>query len=241
MQATKAAIVGSTSFFPSDDDSVCAVAATDASGQIAYFSSYGYAGKVKPNIASVGSGTALYSSSGPTYGSGTSFSNPNINGLIACLWQAFPQFNNMTILNAVYKSADRYLTPDNRYGYGIPNMQNAYNRLKNLQNIQLYGKEWLIANNTNFTSKIVFKLIGRLNGNATITLTDENNETVASLSFKTEEEEVYDKTFDGLETLADGRYLLQYTDGFNSKTIVLNKQTTPIAKMKMQADVLARK
>ena len=52
---------------------------------------------------------------------------------------------------------------------------------------------------------------------------------------------MYDKTFDGLETLADGRYLLQYTDGFNSKTIVLNKQTTPIAKMKMQADVLARK
>lgn len=226
--------------FPSDDDSVCAVAATDASGNIADFSSYGYKGKVKPNIASVGSGTALYSSSGLTYGNGTSFSNPNINGLIACLWQAFPQFNNMTILNAVYKSADGYLTPDNRYGYGIPNMQKAYNRLKNMQNLQLYGHEWLITH-TDFTTKIVFKLIGRINGNATIKLTDENDKTVATQSFKTEEEEVYDKTFDGLENLADGKYLLQYTDSTNSKTIVLNKQITPVAKMNMQTDLVAKK
>src|SRR5436190_20785247 len=51
--------------FPADDDSVCAVAATNTSGVIASFSSYGYPGKIKPNIASVGSGTALYSASGP--------------------------------------------------------------------------------------------------------------------------------------------------------------------------------
>lgn len=225
--------------FPSDDDSVCAVAATDASGNIAYFSSYGYTGKVKPNIASVGSGTALYSSSGPTYGSGTSFSNPNINGLIACLWQAFPQFNNMTILNAVYKSADRYSTPDNRYGYGIPNMQKAYNWLKNKQNLQLYGNEWLITG-TDFTNKIAFKLVGRLDGNATVKLADENNKTVATLSFKTEEEEVYDKTFDGLENLTGGKYFLQYTDGVNSRTIVLNRHAVPVAKKQMQTDVLAK-
>ena len=50
-----------------------------------HFSSYGYPGKVKPNISSVGLNTTLYSSSGLSSGSGTSFSNPNINGLIACL------------------------------------------------------------------------------------------------------------------------------------------------------------
>jgi len=225
--------------FPSDDDSVCAVAATDVSGSIASFSSYGYTGKVKPNIASVGSGTAIYSYLGPTYGNGTSFSNPNINGLIACLWQAFPQFNNMTILNAVYKTADRYLTPDNRYGYGIPNMQKAYNSLKNMQNVQLYGNEWLITS-TDFTNKIAFKLIGRVDGAATIKLMNENNKTVAKLSFKTEQEEVYDKIFNGLEKLADGKYLLQYNDGINSKTVILNKQTAPVAKRQVETGVVAK-
>ncbi len=225
--------------FPSDDDSVCAVAATDVSGSIASFSSYGYTGKVKPNIASVGSGTAIYSYLGPTYGNGTSFSNPNINGLIACLWQAFPQFNNMTILNAVYKTADRYLTPDNRYGYGIPNMQKAYNSLKNMQNVQLYGNEWLITS-TDFTNKIAFKLIGRVDGAATIKLMNENNKTVATLSFKTEQEEVYDKIFNGLEKLADGKYLLQYNDGINSKTVILNKQTAPVAKRQVETGVVAK-
>ncbi|MBS1744791.1 MAG: S8 family serine peptidase [Bacteroidetes bacterium] len=122
--------------FPADDDSVCAVGATNVNGKIASFSSYGYPGKVKPNIASVGSGTILYASYGLTSGSGTSFSNPNINGLIACLWQAFPEFNNMTILEAVYRSSDRYKTPDNRYGYGIPNMQKAYNLLMKLRHQQ---------------------------------------------------------------------------------------------------------
>lgn len=122
--------------FPADDDSVCSVAATDVNGNIAGFSSYGYPGKIKPNIASVGSGTILYASYGLTSGSGTSFSNPNINGLIACLWQAFPEFNNMTILQAVYRSSDRFKTPDNRYGYGIPNMQKAYNLLMKLRHQQ---------------------------------------------------------------------------------------------------------
>ena len=124
--------------FPADDERVCAVGATDVSGNIASFSSYGYPGKIKPNIASVGLNTTIYSSGGVSVGSGTSFSNPNINGLIACLWQAFREFDNTTILNAVYQSANRYQTPDNRYGFGIPDMEKAYNILKQKQAESLY-------------------------------------------------------------------------------------------------------
>ena len=124
--------------FPADDERVCAVGATDASGSIASFSSFGYPGKVKPNIVSVGLNTTIYSSGGVSVGSGTSFSNPNINGLIACLWQAFREFDNVTIMNAVYQSANRYQTPDNRYGYGIPDMEKAYNILKQKQAEGLY-------------------------------------------------------------------------------------------------------
>lgn len=216
--------------FPADDDSVCAVAATDVNGNIASFSSYGYKGKTKPNIASVGSGTALYSSSGPVYGSGTSFSNPNINGLIACLWQAFPQFNNMTILNAVYQSANGYDNPNHRKGYGIPNMRKAYNILKEMQNKNLYGNEWLMVSNANFTNEISFKLIGRIDGKVMVTVLDVNKKIVSKLIFETETNEVYDKVFTNIKDIAAGEYLLQYNDGTNTRSIKLNKQFTPVAK-----------
>ncbi len=216
--------------FPADDDSVCAVAATDVNGKIASFSSFGYPGKVKPNISSVGSGTILYSSTGLTSGSGTSFSNPNINGLIACLWQAFPKVNNMTILQAVYRSADRFTTPDNRYGYGIPNMQKAYRFLKNQQNIELYGNEWLILNTTNFINELVFKLVGRIDGKATIKLLDEHKNVVAKLDLTTEQEEVYDEVLTGLDKLPLGKYSLQYSDGTNSKKIDVMKSNVPVTK-----------
>ena len=215
--------------FPSDDDSVCAVAATDTLRNIASFSSYGYPGKIKPNIASIGSGTALYAFNGPTYGNGTSFSNPNINGLIACLWQAFPSFNNMEILDAVYRSSGRYTKPDNRFGYGMPDMTKAYNRLKSLQNKKLYGNEWLIVSAVNFSNEISFKLIGRLDTTTTIKLLNGNNKIVASLIVTTEEQEVYDKKINGIEGLPSGIYKLIYNDGVNEKTIKLYKYLSPFA------------
>ncbi|HEX5155153.1 MAG TPA: S8 family serine peptidase [Parafilimonas sp.] len=209
--------------FPADDDSVCAVAATNVNGNIASFSSYGYPGKIKPNIASVGSGTTLYASYGLTSGSGTSFSNPNINGLIACLWQAFPEFNNMKILKAVYKSADRFKTPDDRYGFGIPNMRKAYNILLKQRNAQLYKGEWLIANNSNFTDEISFKIVAQTDGLVTINLLNDAGKVIAKTAFTTETDEVYDKAFKGLDHLPAGTYSLQYSDGTNTKTIQLNK------------------
>ena len=210
--------------FPSDDDSVCAVAATDVNGNIASFSSYGYPGKVKPNISSVGSGTTLYASYGLTSGSGTSFSNPNINGLIACLWQAFPEFNNMTVLSAVYKSGDKFRTPDNRYGYGIPNMKKAYNFLMNLRNQKLYGNEWLLTKTSLFTSTISLKLIGQVDGKATIELISNNdNKTVSKLEITTETGAVYDEVLNNLNQLATGDYSLVYKDALNTKTVVFKK------------------
>ncbi len=209
--------------FAADDDSVCAVAATDINGNIASFSSYGYPGKVKPNISSVGLNTTLYSSSGLTSGSGTSFSNPNINGLIACLWQAFPEFNNMTILNAVYKSSDRDTAPTNRYGYGIPNMKKAYNILLRKRNQTLYGSEWLITSNNNFTNEISFKLIGRIDGKVKVDLLNESGKIIATLIFETETDEVYDKMFSSLNNLPAGKYSLQYADGKNTRSVSLNK------------------
>ena len=114
---------------PADGDSVVAVGATDVNGIIAGFSSWGPngAGKLKPNIVSVGQGTIISNSAGnATSGNGTSFSNPNVAGLIACLWQAFPEFSNMEIIREVEMSSHKYNNPDARYGFGIPNFRKAF-------------------------------------------------------------------------------------------------------------------
>lgn len=210
--------------FPADADSICTVGAVDNNGNIASFSSYGYPGKVKPNVVSVGAGTIVMGTNNvPVAGNGTSFSNPNLNGLIACLWQAFPAFNNMTILNAVYESADKYNNPDNRYGYGIPNMKRAYIILKKKQNEQLYGNEFLFATPNPFTTEIDVKVIAQKEGNINLTLLDNSGNIISSISFEGEEQEIYDTTFTALENLPPGNYMVKYIDGENTRTVTLVK------------------
>ncbi|XVJ65138.1 MAG: S8 family serine peptidase [Lacibacter sp.] len=114
---------------PADGDSVLSVGAVNNSGIIASFSSYGPTsdGQIKPDVVSVGSGTVLSNTSGnTTTGSGTSFSCPNMAGLAACLWQLFPEFNNWKIITTLRQSADRFNTPHEQYGYGLPNMKKAF-------------------------------------------------------------------------------------------------------------------
>lgn len=114
---------------PADGDSVVAVGAVTNANVIASFSSWGPngAGKLKPNIVSVGQGTVYANTSGVVVaGNGTSYSNPNIAGLIACFWQAFPELNNMQLIDAVQRSADKFANPDMRYGYGLPDFKKAF-------------------------------------------------------------------------------------------------------------------
>ena len=115
---------------PADADSVMSVGAVNNAGTVAAFSSYGPSsnGRVKPNLAAVGLGAIIASPSTglPINGNGTSFATPNLAGLTTCLWQAFPEFNNMTIMDAMQKSATKATTPDDRVGYGIPDMKKAF-------------------------------------------------------------------------------------------------------------------
>ena len=210
--------------FPADSDSVCAVGAVSNSGNIASFSSYGYIGKVKPNIVSVGQGTIIAGfSNNPVSGNGTSFSNPNVAGLIACLWQAFPRFNNMKILDAVYKSADKYNNPDNRYGFGLPNFKTAYRLLKKDENTILFGSEWLFATPNPFTTQIDAKFIGRIDGPARLELLNSVGLILFTQNFTTEKEEIYNHSFLNLGNLPAGAYQVRYTDGTTSRNISLQK------------------
>jgi len=114
---------------PADADSVVAVGAVNSSGAVGSFSSYGPSsdGQVKPDVASVGV-SALVQNTNNTIGfsNGTSFACPNMAGLGTCLWQCFPEYNNMRIVQVLRMASSKYLTPDDRVGYGIPNMKTAF-------------------------------------------------------------------------------------------------------------------
>jgi serine protease AprX len=113
---------------PADGDSVMAVGAVSTTGSVAGFSSYGPSsdGQIKPDIASVGVATVVQLSNNAIGTSnGTSFSCPNMAGLTTCLWQGFPEFNNMKIINALRLSASKASTPDDRVGYGISDVRKA--------------------------------------------------------------------------------------------------------------------
>lgn len=210
--------------FPADVDSVCTVGAANTAGEIAGFSSSGYEGKMKPNIVSVGLGTVVAGvNNQPTSSNGTSFSNPNIAGLIACLWQAFPKLNNMKILDAVYKSANRYNAPDNRYGFGIPNFRTAYQLLKHEENTALFGSEWLFVTPNLFTTSINAKFLGRVDGPARLELLNSLGNVITTQNFITEKEELYNYTFANTGTLPAGFYTIKYTDNTTTRSIRVQK------------------
>jgi serine protease AprX len=117
---------------PADADSVVAVGAVNAAGAVGSFSSYGPSadGRIKPDVASVGA-AAVVQNTNNTIGTnnGTSFACPNMAGLGACLWQAFPEFNNMKIVNALRMAGSIASSPNDRIGYGIPDMKKAFSGL----------------------------------------------------------------------------------------------------------------
>lgn len=115
--------------FPADvnGDSLLAVGAVDSNGVLASFSSQGPTadGRTKPDVVARGRSLPLASASGNpqayTTGSGTSFSCPIVAGLAACLWQAHPDWPAVWIAEALKRTASRAASPDNLYGWGIPN------------------------------------------------------------------------------------------------------------------------
>ncbi|MFE3866743.1 S8 family serine peptidase [Flavobacterium sp. LS2P90] len=113
---------------PADAVSVIAVGAVNSSKSLASFSSIGPSSdnRTKPDVMAQGQSDIVSDAFGNIVtANGTSFSSPIMAGMIACLWQAFPLKTNKEIRDLVIKSGDRYATPNNQYGYGIPNFSQA--------------------------------------------------------------------------------------------------------------------
>lgn len=113
---------------PADSEQVLAVGATSVAGEQASFSSEGpnARGVIKPDVVAVGRFTSLVNVAGnTTFQSGTSFSAPQVAGLAAGLWQAFPNLTNSELIQLIRESGNTADNPDNRFGYGFPNWNRA--------------------------------------------------------------------------------------------------------------------
>jgi subtilisin family serine protease len=118
---------------PADAFDILTIGAIDQKGRNAAFSSVGPTqdGRVKPDIVAMGNGTALISGRGTlVHDMGTSFATPIVSGLVACLWQGLRHKTAYEIIEMVRHSASLYSSPNNIYGYGIPNFWKAYSQEK---------------------------------------------------------------------------------------------------------------
>ncbi len=113
---------------PADGDSVFTIGAVDSQGSIALFSSVGpsFDGRIKPDVVAQGQEAAVVTGwGGIGLGSGTSFSSPIMAGSLACLWQSFLSLSADQVRTAVKNSASKASSPDNSYGWGIPDLMAA--------------------------------------------------------------------------------------------------------------------
>ena len=135
---------------PADAPSVFTVGAVNSAGTIASFSSFGptYDNRVKPDVLAQGQGVFIIShTSNLSYASsGTSFASPVMAGVVACFWQAFPNLTSTQIMKRIRESSDRYNNPTAQHGYGIPNFQNAYSTVLNVDEVRLMDKVSIYPN-----------------------------------------------------------------------------------------------
>lgn len=204
---------------PADADSIVTTGAVNTSGVVASFSSYGPTsdGRVKPTVASVGQGTAIAGLNNlPTFGNGTSFATPNLAGLITCLWQAFPEFTNMQIIEAVKRSSSIYTTPNDRIGYGIPNFHKAYDDLFQqralLQVNIILGNDWIKAYPNPFKQNFTLLMKPKYAGSTTFKLFDSKGNLFLIKQVTGQQGQAQIITFDNLQPLAKGIYILHYAN-----------------------------
>ena len=108
---------------PADADSALAVGAVNSNLVYIPFSSTGPTadGRIKPDVVALGQGTKIVQYDGElSTGSGTSFASPLIAGLAAGLWEAYPELNNMELIDLIRRGSSQYFQPDTLLGYGIP-------------------------------------------------------------------------------------------------------------------------
>ncbi|MCU0328078.1 MAG: S8 family serine peptidase [Chitinophagales bacterium] len=119
---------------PADVAEVITVGAIDRNGNKASFSSFGWnaLNQVKPDVVAVGLQTLIAANSeGQIYSNGTSFSSPIIASCMALVRAAHPTKSNLSLRNALIRSAHLFPMANQGLGYGIPNFDSINEFLTN--------------------------------------------------------------------------------------------------------------
>jgi serine protease AprX len=117
---------------PADAVDVIAVANVNTQGAVSSSSSVGPSadGRIKPDLAALGSGVSIVTPSGATSSaSGTSLAAPLITSLVAGVWQAYPHLTSKEVIQVLKITASRASDPNFLMGYGIPNYKAVANYL----------------------------------------------------------------------------------------------------------------
>ncbi len=194
------------------DANVFAVGAVDASGNYVAFSSRGPSvdNRIKPDGMALGKGATVIGPDNRLVGNnGTSFASPIMAGAIASLWQAFPDKDNMEIMDMVRESSSLYQNPNSRMGYGIPNFAKPLVLL----GIDISkGKDdlWYLYPNP---SKTAFQVqLPETYGNAQVTLYDIYGKRILERQFNQGNEQI------SVDNLSKAIYIIHVkVDGISKK------------------------
>lgn len=113
---------------PADVPQVMSVGSIRLDGQPSFFSALGpnAEGVQKPDLMALGTSTAVIDSDGLyKFQNGTSFSTPLVAGLAAGLLSSHPELTRDALFNLLIRSGDRFESPDNALGYGVPHWSTA--------------------------------------------------------------------------------------------------------------------
>ncbi len=115
---------------PSDSAFVLAAGAVNSQGSRVNFSSVGPTadGRIKPDLMAMGQSVYSASSLDPdeyVFVDGTSFACPLVAGVAALILEINPLWTNQDVMTAMKSTASRFDSPNNGYGWGIVDAQEA--------------------------------------------------------------------------------------------------------------------
>ncbi len=196
---------------PADAVNVLTVGACSSGGYYAGFSSQGNIvdGRVKPDIASVGQGTAVITQDVPAWGNGTSYATPLVAGLSACLWQVNRDKSNFEMMDLIRKHSSQYDAPDSLLGYGVPNFTTAYNDIvTDMQAVREHKEQLLNLYPSPFTGAVNFRFYAPEKGELRADIRTVGGVLVYTELFEVDSNKVNDFRIDNLSNLNPGVYIV---------------------------------
>ena len=202
---------------PADGTDVIAVGATDRNGNYAGFSSVGFPGRtpVKPNLAAMGSGTAVQNTNGDIVNrNGTSFSSPVLAGMTAAFWQAHRDVPATEIRRILTISASQNLRPDTLLGHGIPDFSLADLLLNQFSN----SKETTQPKTTLFPNPFTDRITLISSDNTPQSVSVEIIHASGAVVYRDQIDFTMSARLYGLQGLQPGMYFMRITGGGQTET-----------------------